>query len=202
MAWKPNYATNLEVASIILEATGLAESDAWIPLVATAASRAVDSHTHRQFGLLADPAEVICDDASYRAERGRWVVPIPDLMTTVGLAITVAGESVTTGYKLEPATAALDSKPWTRLALPYGALYLWTDGGSDVAVTAKWGWSAVPDTVKAATLLQVQRFYMRRGSPFGVAGSPDVGSELRLLSKVDPDVGVMLHDYVRPTGPR
>jgi hypothetical protein len=202
MAWKPNYATNLEVASIILEATGLAESDAWIPLVNAAASRAVDSHTRRQFGQLAAPEEIICHDATYRAERGRWVVPIPDLMTTVGLVVSFAGETIADGYLLEPSTAALDVRPWTRLALPYGASYTWDTGDRFAAVTARWGWSAVPDTVKAAELLQVQRFYMRRGSPFGVAGSPDVGSELRLLSKVDPDVGVMLNDYVRAASPR
>jgi hypothetical protein len=202
MAWKPTYATDLEVATIILEATGLAESDTWIPLVNEAASRAVDSHTRRQFGLLAAPTEIICSDITYRGDRGRYVVSIPDLMTEVGLVIEVAGQTVTDGYRLEPSTAALDGKPWTRLALPIGASYSWYPDEAEAAVTGRWGWSAVPGTVKAAELLQVQRFYMRRGSPFGVAGSPDVGSELRLLSKVDPDVGVMLNDYVRAAMPR
>jgi hypothetical protein len=47
-------------------------------------------------------------------------------------------------------------------------------------------------------MLQASRFYARRDSPYGVAGSPDLGSEVRLLSKVDPDVAVSLADYVRP----
>lgn len=202
MAWKPTYATNAEVASIILEVTGLAESDAWIPLVNEAASRAVDSHTRRQFGLIDTPVEMICPDITYRGDRGRYVVAIPDLMTEVGLVIEVAGQTVTDGYRLEPSSAALDGKPWTRLALPIGASYSWYPDEAEAAVTARWGWSTTPVTIKAAELLQVQRFYMRRGSPFGVAGSPDVGSELRLLSKVDPDVGVMLADYVRPASAR
>ncbi len=200
--WKPKYATDAEVATIILQVTGLEESDAWVGLVNEAASRAVDSHCHRQFGQAAAPSEIICQDISYRGDRGRYVVSIPDLMTTTGLEIEVAGQAVTDGYRLEPSTAALDGKPWTRLALPSGASYSWYPGEPEAAVTGQWGWSAVPTTVKAAELLQVQRFYMRRGSPFGIAGSPDVGSELRLLAKVDPDVAVMLHDYVRPTSAR
>jgi len=55
----------------------------------------------------------------------------------------------------------------------------------------------VPTTVKQATLLQASRVFARREAPFGVAGSPDMGSELRLLEKVDPDVAVMLVPYVR-----
>lgn len=195
MAWAPKYATDAEVASVILEVTGLEESDPWIGLVNEAASRAVDSHTKRQFGLLADPAQVLCPDMYYRG--GRWVVSIPDLMTTVGLVVDVAGTTVTDGYRLGPPTAAIAGRPWTRLELPLDAYYTWGTDGPEALLTGKWGWSAVPSTVKAAELLQVQRFYMRRGSPFGVAGSPDVGSELRLLSKVDPDVGVMLHSYTR-----
>jgi len=202
MAWKPTYATDAEVAEIILQVTGLDESDAWIPLVNAAASRAVDSHTNRQFGQLDTATELIIPDVAYRPDRGRYVVPIPDLMTTTGLVIEVAGQTVTDGYRLEPSTASIDSKPWTRLALPIGASYSWYPDEPEAAVTARWGWSAVPSAVKSAQLLQVQRFFMRRGSPFGVAGSPDVGSELRLLAKVDPDVAVMLADYVRPTGPR
>lgn len=202
MAWKPTYATDAEVADIILQVTGLDESDAWIPLVNAAASRAVDSHTNRQFGQLDTATELIIPDVAYRPDRGRYVVPIPDLMTTTGLVIEVAGQTVADGYRLEPSTAAIDGKPWTRLALPIGASYSWYPDEPEAAVTARWGWSAVPSAVKAAELMQVQRFFMRRGSPFGVAGSPDVGSELRLLAKVDPDVAVMLADYVRPTGPR
>lgn len=195
MAWKPDYITSAELKTE-LKITDSTD-DAWIALVVTAASRAVDRHTRRQFGLLAAPLETLCP-VTYRGERGRWVAIIPDLMTTVGLVIDAAGVAVADGYLLEPSDAALNGKPWERLALPYGSVYTWPDGERTVAVTGLWGWSAVPPTVKTATLLQAQRFYVRRDSPYGVAGSPDMGNEMRLLSKVDPDVGVMLTDYVRP----
>jgi hypothetical protein len=56
----------------------------------------------------------------------------------------------------------------------------------------------VPSAVKLATRLQASRFMARRDSPYGVAGSPDAGSEIRLLSRVDPDVAVALRGFSRP----
>jgi hypothetical protein len=54
----------------------------------------------------------------------------------------------------------------------------------------------VPSAVKQACLIQASRFFTRRYAPFGVAGSPESGSEMRLLAKVDPDVAVILGPYV------
>lgn len=53
----------------------------------------------------------------------------------------------------------------------------------------------IPAGVTQACLLQASRFFARRYSPFGIAGSPENGSELRLLSRVDPDVAVVLAPY-------
>jgi hypothetical protein len=55
---------------------------------------------------------------------------------------------------------------------------------------------AIPDAVKAACLIQASRFFTRRYAPFGVAGSPDSGSEIRLLAKVDADVAVILGPFI------
>jgi hypothetical protein len=46
-------------------------------------------------------------------------------------------------------------------------------------------------------LLQASRLDFRRVAPAGVAGSPETGSEVRLLARVDPDVAVSLKDYIR-----
>jgi hypothetical protein len=70
--------------------------------------------------------------------------------------------------------------------------------GTALAVTAKWGYAAaIPKSVIEANLLQASRLFSRRQSPYGVAGSPDLGGELRLLAKVDPDVAVLLARYVK-----
>lgn len=202
MAWKPDYVTSAELKTEL----GIADAvdNTWCASVVTAASRAVDRHCSgdrpRQFGLLDAPATRYYT-CTYRTELDAWVASIDDLMTDAGLLVEVDVETLT-GHMLLPRNAAADGKPWTRLRLAEGASYSWPSTDREIAVTATWGWSAVPATVKTATMLQAMRFYARRDSPYGVAGSPDLGSEMRLLSKVDPDVGVMLTDFMRPAATR
>jgi hypothetical protein len=52
----------------------------------------------------------------------------------------------------------------------------------------------VPAPVTAGALLQSCRIHARRQSPYGVAGSPE-GGIVRLLSRLDPDVELMLRPY-------
>lgn len=50
----------------------------------------------------------------------------------------------------------------------------------------------IPDAVKLACTIQAARFFKRRDAAFGVAGSPELGNELRLLAKLDPDVALLV----------
>ena len=59
------------------------------------------------------------------------------------------------------------------------------------------GWSAIPAPIEAATLVQSTRLHARRNTPLGVAGSPE-GGIVRLLSRLDPDVELMLRPYRVP----
>lgn len=63
-----------------------------------------------------------------------------------------------------------------------------------VKVIGTRGWAAVPAAVAQACALQTVRIHARRATPFGVAGSPD-GGIIRLLSRLDPDVELMLRPY-------
>ncbi|NBW14223.1 MAG: hypothetical protein EBR82_40115 [Caulobacteraceae bacterium] len=63
-----------------------------------------------------------------------------------------------------------------------------------VKVIGTRGWAAIPAAVAQACLLQTVRIHSRRSVPFGVAGSPD-GGIIRLLSRLDPDVELMLRPY-------
>ena len=62
-------------------------------------------------------------------------------------------------------------------------------------ITANWGWNIIPSAIVNANLIQASRFLKRRDSPFGIAGSPEMGNEMRLLAKLDPDVMLLLQDY-------
>lgn len=195
MAWEPDYITAAQLAAY--QRIGDSVDDVELAVAATAASRAIDNHTNRQFGLVAAPEERRYT-ARYDYERCRWVLDIDDLMTTVGLVVTVSGTAVT-AYTLEPRNAAAEARPWTRLVFGLGAEAVPTASDEyEVTGTARWGWTTVPVPVTQAARLQGSRFASRRDSPYGVAGSPEQGSELRLLARVDADVGVSLRSYVRP----
>jgi hypothetical protein len=100
-------------------------------------------------------------------------------------------------FTLEPVNAAAEGRPFERLVVDTASVGKPTGLDGEISATGKWGWAAVPVAVKQATLLQASRFHTRRQAPFGIAGSPDSGSEMRLLAKLDPDVAVSVKDYVR-----
>lgn len=52
--------------------------------------------------------------------------------------------------------------------------------------------TTIPDSIVMACLLQAGRFYKRRDALFGIAGSPEMGNEMRLLAKLDPDVALLV----------
>lgn len=187
MAWAPDYVTSADLKAYLKISDTV--DDAQIALAIAAASRAVDRCTNRQFGLVAAP-EQRAYTARWHRGRRKYVVAVDDLMSVTGLLITV--DVPPTTYTLKPSNADAVGRPWTEIVL---------DGGScvedAVKVTARWGWTTVPVAVQQATLLQASRLFKRKDAPFGVAGSPDLGSELRLLAKVDPDVAVVLGPYTR-----
>lgn len=193
MAWAPDYATVAELRSF-LRIPDTAD-DAELALAVTAASRAVDNHCHRQFGKVAAP-EPRRYTACWDRRRRRWLVDVDDVQDLAGLSVVVDAGTVDV-YTLEPVNAALVGKPYEGLVVEPEAAVKPTTEEYGVTVTATWGWSAVPVPVEQATLLQASRLHARRFSPYGVAGSPEAGSELRLLAKVDPDVAVSLTGLVR-----
>lgn len=200
MAWAPDYATAAELKAY----TRIPDTndDAQIALVISAASRAVDRYCNRQFGLVAS-AEARYYTPRFDKKRRKWVIEHDDLMTTTGLVVMAdlgddgTYEAEVDNYALRPVNAAAKSRPWTFLVVQPTSTTIPIADEASVEITAKWGWSAVPSSVKQATLLQASRFLKRRDAPFGVAGSPDTGSEVRLLAKVDPDVAVTLTPFIR-----
>lgn len=193
MAWAPDYITLSEMKAFLRD--GETIDDVQIGVAITAASRAIDRHTNRQFGVVA-AAEERLYTGRYDRRRCRWVVEVDDFQSTTNLAVEVDGETGAT-YTKEPVNAAVKGRPWTTLAFDSDSPVVPTGAEHEVAVTALWGWTAVPVPVKQATYLQASRFLNRRDSPYGIAGSPDVGSEMRLLARLDPDVSVSLGPFIR-----
>ena len=122
--------------------------------------------------------------------------------TTATVAFDATGNGsytiAETGFRLTPTNNPGKDRPYDRLIFDRGVyppMY-----PEAVQVTAIWGWDATPNAIVHATLLQASRFWHRIDAPFGIAGSMDMGSELRLFSRVDPDVEVMVRAYKKLWG--
>lgn len=176
--------------------------DALLTIALNASIELVDKHCNRTF-----TASEVPSTRSFIPSGGR--VEVDDFFTTEGLVITYGGtvlvpevEGVSAGYRLLPDNAPEYDEPYTAIDfLGDGWAESWPVIFSRIRrvhVTAYWGYSNVPPaSVIQAEILQATRFFSRKNSPFGVAGSPEVGSELRLLARVDPDVAVMLQPFVK-----
>lgn len=195
MAWRPDYITLPELKSYleINSAADDTELTVWI----TAASRAVDRYCSgvmpRQFGKAAAPVtRTYRRPLFYDRELCLWVLEIDDLQDTT--AFTVAGVAyASSGATLLPDNAPADGVPYTQLGFT-------SIPASPVVLSGAWGWSAVPAQVQGAVRLQCNRWNFRRRSPAGVAGSPESGSETRLLAKLDADVATVLVGLTRRPG--
>jgi hypothetical protein len=217
MTWAPNYVTSAELATFVRVGDA---TDTALGYAIAAASRSVDQATGRQFGQVSAPEVRYYPVPRWERRHWHWVAPIDDVMTTVGLVVEFDGaadhtySTAITDYLLRPLNASAKGRPATELVIhasaanpllgSFGALGGLAGVGGPyglredaLRVTARWGWTAVPDAVKEATLLQASRILSRRNSPHGIAGSPEAGSETRLLAKLDPDVMVALRPYCR-----
>jgi hypothetical protein len=179
--WQPSYVDEEE----LIDFCRTAADNPYVGTYGVAACRAVDSYCNRQFGQLSS-AETWTYDATNaaRLRNGRWLVMIDDLQDTSGMTVTVDGTAVT-DYQMWERNASGQGRPYTGITLA-------TCPTGDIDVAARFGWNAVPAAVPAAVWLQVNRWNARRESPYGIAGSPGEGSEVRLSAVLDPDVRVVL----------
>jgi hypothetical protein len=158
----------------------------------TSASRRVDKDTGRRFWV-----DVSTSSRIYQA-RHEELLTVDDISTSSGLIVEIGrGTSWTTldssAYDLLPENAAADGKAIETLFRVNGWWPLW--GVQRVRVTATWGWPAVPEEIKNATILLASRLFRRKDSPEGVKGFGDLG--VVRVSRYDPDYDALIADYVK-----
>lgn len=166
-----------------------------------ATSRAIDLHCGRRFWR--DPADALTVRV-YRADDA-YELDVADISSTTGLVIATdttgdgsyATTWTTSDYQLEPLNANVDggAYAWTRLVAVDDELFPLHARRATVRVTARHGWSAIPEQVTAACILRAAAIFKRREAVFGVAGLNGFG-EVRITRR-DPDVMGLLHEYVR-----
>ena len=185
-------------ATLELSGSVFAEED--VKAVIKAASRGIDGVCRRRFW--ADSA----DQTRYYTPLSPDQILIDDLLTITSLATDQDGDGTyektwlaATGYVLEPANAAADGRPYTRIRRHPLANWGFPDYyPNSVKLTGKFGWAAVPDEIVTATSMLAARLFRRtREAPFGViAIGLDIGAVTRVAA-TDPDVRTLTTDYIR-----
>lgn len=200
MAWAPDYITAANMRGYAR--IGDSEDDPFLEECAAAACRSIDLTTGRQFGLL-DAATQWEYEAEWNHSDGLWEAEIDDIMNVTDLVVTVDGEAVASSdYRLLPRNGPAKGEPYEYLQLEDATSSSLGSGPRTVLVTAWFGWSATsgvpavatPKTITSASKMLTNRWFMRREAPFGVAGSPQLGTEIR-VDGPDGDVAAMIRPF-------
>lgn len=166
--------------------------DSLLELAIGAASRSVDKYTDRVF--YASAAETRYFDSSDPRH----------LYTDDFTAITSIAQDLDGDETYETTWLVTDYElfregpeyPYNEIrTTPFG-LQGFSSTLNSIAITGDWGWETPPDDIKMATLLLAQRLWKRKDTPFGIVGSSDFG-QLRVLTRIDPDVRQLLRPYRR-----
>jgi hypothetical protein len=188
-----DYVTDAELRAWL----GITDQDdkTAIKVAVTTASRHVDAYCGRKFSLDAGvTTRLFYPETSHQ-------VSVDDIATTSGLVVAVdTGDDgvadttwTTNDYQLEPINLE-EGWPYTRIRAVEGLRFPLTGHRPTVHISAQWGWPAVPEPVKNATLIVAARFYRRRNTPEGFSAGEAFGA-IRVSSRMDPDAQMMLGPF-------
>ena len=183
--------TNLKLSLSITDTV----DDTWLEICITAASRAIDNFTERVFYTTEGSRVYIPYD--------NFLVEIDDLASLTSLKTSTNVDGVfdqtwgANDRQLEPLNGIAGGIPSPTTHIRAVGDYWFPTAGQEatVQVTGTFGWSAVPDAVEHACLLQAARYFKRADSPMGVAGFDSMG--VVRLSRIDPDIATLLEPYCR-----
>lgn len=169
------------------------------------ASRQIDEYCQRFFyqeGTQASPS------VRYYTAYSPWYVETDDIVSINQLACdpdfdqSYAQIWNTTTPPLdimyEPVNNPKKGWPYTRI-LAIGSYVFPYFFPQTVKVTGVFGFPEVPYEVELACKIQASRLFVRKQSPFGIAGSVELGT-VRLNSRLDPDVEMLLKTFRRNKG--
>lgn len=175
--------------------------DDTLQLALDSASAQVDHYCDRTFTADADPTVRTYDVTDM------WHLDVHPISTATGLVVKTDDNNdgvyettwtLGTDYRLEPANASATGEPWTRLTSLGTRWFPRLRYRQGVQVTARFGWpgGSAPAPVKQATLILALKIWKRKDAAFGVAGSAEFGSEMRILAG-DMDAERLLKPYRR-----
>lgn len=190
--------------------TGTAQDDN-IDTAIDSASRLIDSICGRKFSQ--DESVVV----KTFTPKSSIYLDTPDISTTTGLIVKVDDNddgtfettlTLNTDYIVEPTNPrVIKITGGTTYYEPYNKITILDTRSSErfdpsiknnVQVTAKFGYSAIPEDIKTATLIQALRYFKRKDTPFNTYGDINTGVS-ELFSRLDPDVQTILKGHKKIT---
>ena len=203
MAVVNGYATLAELKTYI----GLSGSgqDTNLENAINGASRQIDAITGRFFYQTSS-------DIKYFTPDNALFLIVPDISTPSGLIVQLDDNddgthektiTVDTDFYLKPLDAGnqIDGEEFS----PITELAILDTRSSErfdptivkhVKVTAQWGFSAVPKSIKQACLIQALRLFKRKDAPFNILGNEQTG-QIELFNKFDPDARELIKGYIK-----
>ena len=203
MAVVNGYATLAELKTYI----GLSGSgqDTNLENAINGASRQIDAITGRFFYQTSS-------DIKYFTPDNALFLIVPDISTPSGLVVQLDDNddgthektiTVDTDFYLKPLDAGnqIDGEEFS----PITELAILDTRSSErfdptivkhVKVTAQWGLSAVPKSIKQACLIQALRLFKRKDAPFNILGNEQTG-QIELFNKFDPDARELIKGYIK-----
>jgi len=196
MAIVNGYATlnQVKAAARITDAI----DDSLLEMAVESGSRMIDGFCERRFFTNGTETRVYATDSFH----------VCDIDDVAGTAITIRTASelnqvydqvwAASDYQLEPLNRQSSGLQFPVNRIRAVGDYLFQPSTeTTVQVTAQFGFAlTVPKQVEQACIIQSLRIYKRLDSPLGVAGFGDIGA-IRVSSKVDPDVGMLLSPFRR-----
>lgn len=184
------------------ELIGYAFADYDAQLAISAASNGIEQYCGRRFNLDTSGTNV-----RYYSVTEPRELNIDDIVCTsygATVQVDVDGDGVfettwvrNTDFFLEPLNAQADGWPYETIRVSPRSAQRFPSWPRSVQVTGQFGWPAVPQNVKEATMIMSVRLMKRaREAPFGVAAIGFDGAAVR-VARVDPDVAFLLDNWVR-----
>lgn len=173
-----------------------AEDDVLLQLALDAATALIDQTTGRTFAAETGAAKL------FTATDPGILTVQPDLRSVDSVEIDDDGDLsyattlAASDYWLLPLQSYPDSGIYSQIRIAPNSSEAFAVG-YHVRVTGDWGYvvnGEAPAPVREACALQAARLYTRRGAPFGILQTTDLGQFTR-ISKVDPDVQALLAPY-------
>jgi hypothetical protein len=193
------YCTLAEVKADDILKFATTAHDALLEKVINGVSRKIDEFCGRHFYQ-------VTETRYFKPDNDPYCLQVDDIATDSGLLLytdwnadgTYEYTWATTDYYLTPYSPKM-GWPYTGIETTLLGQYHFPEVRKGVKVTATWGWAAVPDAVKLACLMQVNRIWKRFATPLGQATGTAVGTLNMEIPGVDPDIKSLLFDFRKVT---